>query len=137
MARINEKYFYVRRLKKGHCYPIPPAEAKLVLSDTVQANLGRVFYKLQTSRKTLLSAQYYCKNSKGQGTIELAFFSVPLEELEEARKLIVQKILPALEAWIEAIEQNDEHWRHFDHNILFRVLNGKVVIDEDQRNWLQ
>jgi hypothetical protein len=85
MAKINEKYIYVRKLKKGHRYPIPPKEAKLVLSDTVQANLGRVFYKLQTSRKTPVSALYSGKspgkNPKDQGAIDLIMFSVPLERV--------------------------------------------------------
>lgn len=140
MVEINEKYFGVRKLKKGHCYPIPPKEAKLVLSDTVQANLGRVSYKLQTSKKTLVSAHYNGKspgkNPKDQGTIDLVMFSVSLEEREEARGLIAQEILPLLEAWIENIEQKNEYWRRFDHNIIFRALKGKVVIEEDQRNWL-
>ena len=140
MAKINEKFFYVGKLKKGHYYSIPPKEAKLVLSDAVQANLGRVFYKLQTSRKTLVSAQYNGKspgnNPKDQGAIDLAIFSVPIEEREEARNLIAQEILPLLEAWIADIEQKDEYWRRFDHNIVFRALKGKVIIEEDQRNWL-
>lgn len=140
MAKINEKYFYVGKLKKGYCYPIPPKDAKLVLSDAVQANLGRVFYKLQTSRKTLVSAQYNGKcpanNPKDQDAIDLAIFSVPIEEREEARNIIAQEILPLLEAWIENIRQKDEQWRRFDHNIIIRAIKGKVVIEEDQWNWL-
>ncbi|MGH9754987.1 MAG: hypothetical protein ACREA2_19595 [Blastocatellia bacterium] len=136
MAGINEKYFFIKKLKRGHCYPVPPKEAKIALSDAVQANLGRVFYKLQTSKKTLVSAQYNGKTSRDQGAIDLAMFSVPLEEREEARNLLAQEILPLLEAWVEDVEQKGEYWRRFDHNVVFRAIKGKVVIEEDQRNWL-
>src|SRR5262245_28456456 len=92
----------------------PPTSAILItfpdLSDTVKANLGRVIYRLRTSRKTLLSALYNGKspgkNPKDQGAIDLIMFSVPLGEREEARNLIAREILPLLETWIEALARS-------------------------------
>lgn|SRR5262249_54734186 len=112
--------------------------------------IGSFSSRMQTRSKELIGARYHGELARDRvkefygidvepeheagwriGVSDITVYSVPVDELEKAREILIREALPLLCDWLVEAEKQTYNWRRNDHNILLKYSKGRLYLAID------
>ena len=121
------------KLPQGMSYPLKRSVLDAALQAAGVSRIHAVYYWLRQSGNVVMRAEYCGESNKGWfavGQSSITLYAVPSDERRETERLLLEKGLPDLCAWLKKAEDAGNTWRGKNHHLAIECTKGELSVAE-------